>query len=262
MFESPGLEPIDRPLEHPPLEVFLGALEHPPVEQPDEARSPLPGQAVDRQMLGREGEEIVEIASDGGERLARGRRHHVEVYGQAGTAEEIDRAADLVGGVIAIKGGEGDRGKRLCPEADPIHTAFHGRRHEPPIDVGRIGLDGHLGAGPGHQPARESPPQPPQTFSAEVRRGATADVERVEVERGRETVELPPQRCEVAIDEIIPPGDDGEVAVAAAVPAERDMDIGGPRRLRGDWHDGTGATGLIGVGQQAVDQVFHRRIRS
>jgi hypothetical protein len=45
------------------------------------------------------------------------------------------------------------------------------------------------------------------------------------------------------------------------VPAKGDVHIDRPGQFRGDWHDGTGATGLIGIGQGASQREIHRRLR-
>ena len=61
MLEAPRFEPFDRPLEHPPFEILLGALEGATVEEADESRATLPGQAVHRDVVDPEIENVVEI---------------------------------------------------------------------------------------------------------------------------------------------------------------------------------------------------------
>ena len=65
-----------------------------------------------------------------------------------------------------------------------------------------------------------------QAVGPEMRRRAPSEIERVEFEHPLHPFELPPKRREVTIDQVIPPGDEREVAVAAAVATKGHVHVG------------------------------------
>jgi hypothetical protein len=67
--------------------------------------------------------------------------------------------------------------------------------------------------------------QPVEGGGREVGGGAAAEEEGLDGVRSREFGEFPGECGEVAVDQVIAVGDEGEVAVSAAVPAEGDMHI-------------------------------------
>ena len=143
--------------------------------------------------------------------------------------------------MVAVEGAERGRVERLAAEAHAVHATLPHRCHERVRDVKRIGLDGDLGPGRGHEPPAEQVEETSQAGGAEVRRRATADVHRGEFEtrslytygrrtrrhqRRRNPLQFPLQRREIAFHEVVAAGHECEVAVAAAVPAERHVDVG------------------------------------
>ena len=128
--------------------------------------------------------------------------------------------------MIAIERPQRGRVERLAPEAHASHAARLQGDHQVGRDVERIGLDRHFRAGDGRQPRAENRKQSRETRWAEVRGRAAAEVERVEIEWHRTSLQFPADRRQVSFDQVVAAGHEREVAVAAAVPAEGHVDVG------------------------------------
>jgi len=157
--------------------------------------------------------------------------------------------------MVAVERGERRRGERLRPETDARHPQSAGRGHELRHHVGRIGLERHLGARDGDHAALETAPQALEARGAEMRGGAAADVQRVDGEGTVEPVEFAVEGAEVTVGEVVAAGEDGEVAVAATVPAEGDVDVG--RARRGHSHTWSRPSSMSGIRLARI-----RRMRS
>ena len=144
--------------------------------------------------------------------------------------QPADGRPHVVRRMVAVEGPERGRVEGLAAEAHAGHAALLRGRHERIRDVERIGLDGDFGPGDRHEPRAEQVEEPPQAVGPEVRRRAAADIQGGEFQarrrrHRREPLQLPRERREVAVDEVIAAGDEREVAVAAAVPAERHVNV-------------------------------------
>ena len=121
--------------------------------------------------------------------------------------------------------------KRLAAEAQPRDAKLGQRLDHRLVDIGRIGLDRPFIAG---RPADASC----NTMAANCRNcsgercvGVPPPKYSVSTSRGvRAAASLQLNRPQIVADQIIAPGDEREVAVAAAMPAERHVNVRGPRR--------------------------------
>ena len=121
--------------------------------------------------------------------------------------------------------------ERLRSETDAIDAMIG--QHRDLVRRQRVGiaLDGELGfaASIQRQPAENGGQQAFELGRAEVRGRAAAEEKRPHrlclAQRGQ----LGGERVEIQFDEMILSGGDGEIAVAAVMGAEGDMDVGGAR---------------------------------
>ena len=133
------------------------------------------------------------------------------------------------------------------------------------IDVGRIGLDRPFVAGGqrmplqhGRRQAAESAPAtrcvgvPPPKYSVSTSRGVLPELQPVSSSIARKII----------ANQIIAPGHEREIAIAAAMPAERHVDVRGSRRHR--WRDADSSTYRCNshivrlYGSPAFDAMFQR----
>jgi hypothetical protein len=130
--------------------------------------------------------------------------------------------------VISLQDGKLSCIERLSAQADPGHAVPGQDPHALVVHVGRIAFNTELGARIERKPFQHRRQQPFELRRRQVRGRAASDEQRVDRPRPLEPGELPGQCLQVAVDQVVAAGDHGEVAVAAAVPAERDVDVGRP----------------------------------
>src|SRR5262249_12114329 len=127
-------------------------------------------------------------------------------------------------------------GEGLHTETDAIDSVFDQHRKFLPIEAGGIGLDREF-TGVGHvEPAANERQKLRELRSAEGRRRAATDEERLDAARAVQRRELDFERAQIAFDEIVLARDEREVAVPAAMRAERNVNVRGRRFVRSTRH--------------------------
>ena len=210
---------------HDELEVRLHrlglALELPSVSV-REARARLRFQLVRGEMLRREADRLGEVAFEVGGALARDAVDEVERdVVESGITENVDGASDVVRSGNALEHAEQPRLERLRAERDAVDAVAAQEQRELGRDRLGVRLDGRLRRG---RQRREETLERARLGEA----WRTAPEEHG-VERGREQSALELELGEQRIDVwgvLVPTADGGdEVAVPAAVRAERQVDV-------------------------------------
>ena len=132
--------------------------------------------------------------------------------------------------MIPIQRCERGRIERLPAEADSIHAAVACCSHEVDRDVEGIGFKRNLGARVCYNRVGEDCKKLSDTIGPQMRRGASAEIKRVQHESLPDPREFSCECLKVAIDQVVAAGNERKIAVAAAVAAEWHVDIGGVRR--------------------------------
>ncbi len=154
----------------------------------------------------------------------------VERQRQRVPPHRLDGPRDLLGRVPAVERGERLRPERLHADADARHAVRGEHGGLLVVEAVGRGFDGELScraACGSHRLMLVQ--QPPELIGIQVRRRAAADEQRLDRPRLAERRQFERERVEVQLDEVVVAGGDGEVAVAAVVGAERDVDVGGSR---------------------------------
>ena len=173
-------------------------------------------------MLRRELERLGEIALEVGDALARDPVDQVERdVVEAGAAEGLCGGANTVGARAPLERFEQVRLEALCPERNAIDTVLEEEGGELRGDRLGVRLDRRLGGG------WESGKQSCKRGGLRERRCAAAEEDGLDLVREQRALEL--QFCKERVDvaTVLPavPSHRHEVAVAAAVRAEREMDV-------------------------------------
>ena len=173
-------------------------------------------------MLRRELERLGEVAFEIDDALARNPVDQVERdVVEADRAERPDRGADVVWARAALERLEQMRLEALRPERYAVDALLEQQRGELGGDRLRVRLDRRLGR------AGKSGEEPSERRRLGERRGAAAEEDALDLlgEQSALEVELGQQRVDVAAVLAVVTGNGDEVAVAAAVRAERQVDV-------------------------------------
>ena len=172
-------------------------------------------------MVRLEREGLVDVAVERGTRLARDPEEHVEVQvGDARPKERGDGSADGLRRGAALEHRELARAEALGAERD-TSAVPHQDVRERVVDGLGVGLHGELGC------RRQSLEQAIEQRRAQQRGRAAADEDRRKRYRQQRAlaIKLGEQRVNVGTVPVLVPRHRDEVAVAAAVRAEGDVDV-------------------------------------
>ncbi len=116
--------------------------------------------------------------------------------------------------------------QRLGSKTHPSHPAVTRYGDKRRGHVERIRLNRYLCAGGWLEPSAEYRKELAEPVRTKMRGRSAAKIERVYTPGPHNSPEFPLQRQQIAINQIVPPGDQCEIAVATAVAAERNMHVG------------------------------------
>ena len=194
-----------------------------------ERRRGLDGQRVRADVVGFEREHVVERRAPVVERLPRRPVDEIDADPlEANASREVDRARDVGTVVRAAQRGEHVRAARLHAEREPVDSGPAVRRELGRVDRVGIALDRDLGA----RCARDRVEHPHEQLGFEERRRAAAEEharrrrQRVDP---RTALDVGDARVDVVDHEMRPVGPRREVAVVAAVRAERNVHVDAER---------------------------------
>ena len=119
--------------------------------------------------------------------------------------------------------------KRLRPETDAGDAVIGQDGDLVGVERVGVGLDAPFAVGLQRQPAPDGVQQPCQLRRRQMSRRAAADEQRPNRLRFAERRHLGVEGIEVQFDVMVLAGGDGEIAIAAVVGAERNVDVGGAR---------------------------------
>ena len=115
----------------------------------------------------------------------------------------------------------------IAPEAQPGHARSLQNRHNRWRNVGRVSLDRELVSRPQSEPTADGRQQCVKFHWRQMRRRPAAEEERLDRPRGAERGQLTLDRHQVLARQVVPPRQNSEIAVAAMMLAEGDVNIGG-----------------------------------
>ncbi|MNX91829.1 hypothetical protein D3C86_1239400 [compost metagenome] len=217
----PGLQGFG----HGDLEVLVDQRELPLAVPGPEDGLLLEDQAVDREMLGFQGEGLGDARLPGGHGLARQGVHEIEAEVlDAGFPDGLQGAWDVLGGVVAADSLQQLGIEGLDAQAHAVDAPVMGSLPELGAAGAGVDLHGRLRAGEDAKVAVESRHDRVELAGAEDRGGAPAEVDRLGLEAGV-GLDLAREGVHVVVDVLILPRVAGEIAVVALLHAEGDVQV-------------------------------------
>gem|GEM_PF-6187698 len=223
-------KPIDSSLKHRPLGQIGDRLQQPFPPLCLKSGALFPGQAIDRHMLRLERHDCLEVSLHIRDGLAGCGGHQVEAPAHTCFGKHARRTPHIVRHMITVEYPQRRDIKRLAPQADPCHATPASSCDEGLVHIERIGLKGDLCVLDWMQRLSQHREEPFQTFATEVRGSPATEIERVDLQWLCEPSKLSLKGFEILVDQVVSAGHQREVAIAAAVPTKRNMQIYAPRQ--------------------------------
>ena len=127
--------------------------------------------------------------------------------------------------MISLQHFEFGRIERLSAQADAVHAALGQQIDQRRADVDRIGFDAEFVAGREREPAADDVEQPCQAVERQMRGRAAADEQRIHLAGRALAGQFEDDRLEIAVHQVVTAGQKREIAIPAAVRAERHVDV-------------------------------------